>query len=163
MHYTTMSSSQSPWEKLISSGFPIRILAVVYPTSPLFAKTNTGAVEDKVMQELHIEKQHTKHIVSEMWPTRTVMVFDYRHDDYDFANGHNCEQLKTIAVHFRAAQNVRVGIAEGASNEKINKEVAELHRLNGDKKPPFVADHTENQVPEYHNPRDMTQKPSLEL
>jgi hypothetical protein len=89
MHQTKMSSSQSPWEKLICSDFPIRILAVVYPTSPLFA--NTPDIKDEVMRELQIEKQHTKHLVSEMWPSRTIMIFDYRHNDYDFANGHNCE------------------------------------------------------------------------
>ncbi|OBT57890.1 hypothetical protein VE04_02108 [Pseudogymnoascus sp. 24MN13] len=148
-----MSSNQSPWKELMCSGFPIRILAVVYPTSPLFP--NTQAIEDEVLQELHIKKQHTKHLVSEMWPSRTTMVFDYRHDDYDFANGHNCEHLRTIVVHFIAAEKVRVGIAEGASNETINNAVAELHRLNGDERPPFIADHRDNQVPEYHTPRDM--------
>lgn len=166
-----MSSSQSSWEELKSSGSPIRILVVIYPGSPLFATTNTAAtgtgteetfaVQRELMKQLHIEdeEQHTKHMVSDMWPSRTVMVFDYRHENYDFANAHHCEHLKTIAVHFIAAQKVRVGIAEGPSNKRINEEVAWLHELNGDEKPPFVADHRENQVPEYHNPRSLTQKP----
>lgn len=133
----------------------VRILAVVYPKSPLFA--NTEAVEGKVLEELQIEKQHTNHVASELWPRRTNMVFDYRHDEYDFDNAHNCEQISTIAVHFIRAHMVQTRVAEGASRVKINMEVAELHRLNGPKKTPFVADHTNNQVPDYPNPRGMAQ------
>lgn len=149
-----MSSSQTPGE-LIRSGCPIRILAVAYPKSPLFA--NTEAVEGKVLEELQIEKQHTNHVASELWPRLTTMVFDYRHDEYDFENAHNCEQLRTITVLFITAQRVQIRVAEGASRERINKEVAELHRMNGSRKTPFFADRRNNQVPDYPNPRDMAQ------
>ena len=104
---------------------------------------------------LEIDKQQSKHIVKELWPIRTVMVFDYRHNLYDFANAHDCEHLKTMAVYFITIGKVRFGLAEGESNNRINAEVANLHRLNGDVRPPFVGDHRESRVPSYNKPRDV--------
>jgi len=91
-----------------------------------------------------------RHIATEIWPSRIVMVFDYLNVNYDFENAHIPESVTVFAIHFIAQGKVKVGQA----GDRVNKEVAELHNLNGNMKPPFLADHTKGNAPYYDKPRE---------
>lgn len=155
-----MSRSNDFLKTIGASGSPCRILVIVHPKSPHFPTPSTefgdaGAMSIAVgvSELLRVDCEDVKHLSTQLWPSRKIMVFDYRHKLYDFQTADQAERLTTLVVHM--AMENKVTLAEGQFNMTINKQVADLHKLNGWVYPPFFEDHRENRVPVYLDPRDL--------
>jgi hypothetical protein len=87
----------------------------------------------------------------------TTLVFDLFHDSYNFSIAHIPKDLPVIVVRmFR--DKVKVTLASEVDSQRINREVAEYHGLNGFSEPPFTEDQRDGKVPEHPNPRRLLQQ-----
>ncbi|OAA57843.1 hypothetical protein SPI_06728 [Niveomyces insectorum RCEF 264] len=97
------------------------------------------------------------------WPTRTFVVCDLFHHDYDFDTAHLAIQknnLPVIVLHrrqsdewpFKQGQDAPGGDVENM----VNTSLQEAHEAHGwREQPPFKIDHKDGVYPVYHAPRSL--------
>ncbi|PTU21864.1 hypothetical protein P175DRAFT_0434555 [Aspergillus ochraceoroseus IBT 24754] len=99
------------------------------------------------------EIQHAvRHIVVDVYPRHTYIVFDINNHRYDFNVAHL--QTFTIPVHIlrlSKRSNDWTFFRREMEDRRVAKDIAELHRCNGQSQPPFFADHISGSV--YLSPR----------
>ncbi|RAK72211.1 uncharacterized protein BO72DRAFT_288676 [Aspergillus fijiensis CBS 313.89] len=99
-------------------------------------------------------KEHyaVREIVVDIYPRHAYIVIDINNHRYDFELAHL--QHFTIPVHIlrlsRKSKNWSFFRRE-LEDRRVAKDIAELHRRNGQKQPPFFADHIRGSV--YLSPR----------
>ncbi|KAJ5490783.1 hypothetical protein N7539_002350 [Penicillium diatomitis] len=124
----------------------LRVLVIVSQRSSLY-NLSTTAPEEIVLRAMRLVK----------WRSRTYLVFDIAHDEYDTKLGHLPEhnQLHVLVAHF--SKKKAAYPASSWVSQQVNHDVAMLHNANGyDVSPPFVEDHTLGAPPTYRNPRDIS-------
>jgi hypothetical protein len=98
-------------------------------------------------------------LVKERWSSRTYIVFDIFHDQYDPSTAHvpgqNDLPVTLIFLSKKGKEeSASVGIAPRQIEDKVNNDVRDIHdatRLGS--RPPFSVDHMNGNVPCYPNPR----------
>jgi hypothetical protein len=92
-------------------------------------------------------------IVKEKWTTRLWIVFDIFNNSYDADKAHLPEtnDLPVIMVSLSEKDVVTTSkLIEGKVNEGV-REAYDAHGVGS--RPPFIIDHTNDQIPTYPNPR----------
>jgi hypothetical protein len=119
-------------------------------------KTISTALDTLKKDHLIKEGENRRLIVRERWRRRIYIVLDIGNDTYDPELGHILEHnnLPVLVVYFN-----KKGINSEAANidlkQRVNRETAERHNLNGKSMPPYVVDYTTTR-PVYLNPRDVS-------
>jgi hypothetical protein len=140
---------------------PTRILVTVHKRSPYWstAWSDPDQISTIATQAVKDEKLRKKTddrllLVIQKWDHAIYLVLDVGNELYDAASGHQPEQntLPVITVDF--GTRVKTGYAPPPVRNRVNREVAILHNVNGiGSVPPFTEDHT-NGSPEYADVRD---------
>ena len=102
----------------------------------------------KSWQEYHTVQS----LVVDVYPRHAYIVIDINNDSYDFERAHL--QTYTIPVHIlrlSRRNNTWSFFRLPVEDQRLAKDIAELHRCNGQKKPPFFANHIDGSV--YLSPR----------
>lgn len=145
------------WKNIIQAQTPVRVLNVVYPSSLLFKQFEESSdilsVKLEALQILGASENDANTLALSIWPQRVIVVFDLYHSRYDFQTAHHRESIPVLAIHFQTKEKVRVGVATGPSHEKVNQEVADLHKWHGYEQLPFVEDHRNGNAPTHLHPR----------
>lgn len=145
--------TREDWSVAIKAQAPVRILYVVYPSSPLFLQSDIPSILQEALRNLKADEDDARVISLQTWPSRTLLVFDLCHHSYDFHTAHIIKHIDVFAVHFLAEKRITIGVVEGAPRDRVNKEVADLHRLYGDTPLPLIDEHRNGHVPTHLNPR----------
>lgn len=145
--------SRNEWMLGIEARSPVRILCIVYPPSPLFSQSDITSIKQEAVQNLGADGDDANIILLQTWRSRTILVFDLCHDNYNFQTAHHAESIDVLAVHFLAAMKIRIGIVTGAPRDRVHEEVADAHRSYGFAPLPFIDEHRNGHVPTHWNPR----------
>ncbi|RAH75329.1 uncharacterized protein BO66DRAFT_310601, partial [Aspergillus aculeatinus CBS 121060] len=99
-------------------------------------------------------KEHyaVREIVVDIYPRHAYIVIDINNHHYDFEVAHL--QDFAIPVHIlRLSRQSKTWsfFRQELEDQRVAKDIAELHRCNGQKQPPFFADHIRGSV--YLSPR----------
>ena len=147
---------------------PLRVLVIVSQRSTLIARARE-APHEIIPLAMHLLKKNNiprpdptpsvepRLLAVQQWKTRTFIVFDIGHADYDATLGHLPErnQLPVVVAYFSKKKSAYT--ANPWISRRVNHDVAMLHNANGfDAVPPFLEDHTQGKPPAYRNPRDIT-------
>jgi hypothetical protein len=152
---------------------PLRILVVVTPRSQHWPSAWTSAddvvsaaakcLEESQILRKHEDDLHIRLLAKHRWPCMVNIVFDTFNDSYDPKQAHLPEHNNLPVAVVRLGKKMSATHANTNLRDKVNKEIAIAHNLNGeDGLPPFLEDHTLNMVPEYANPRDFDLLTSME-
>jgi hypothetical protein len=140
----------------------LRILVILYPTSPLFANSEINTIRQQAVARLDAIEEDARTLLLSTWTRRTIMVFDLCNKNYDFAQAHQPEDLPVLAVHFHTKEKIKIGMLPELKKNEVNNEVAKYHRLHGYGPLPIVEDHRNGNVPTYMNPRNLVRMNLLE-
>lgn len=136
---------------------PMRVFIVVYPACPdLFEDPDQSVA--KVLVHLGAASEDSKVLVIQRWPTRTLIVFDLCHIEYDFKKAHCTENIPVVSVHVQTDEKFTTTKADKGVKEFINSKVAGCHESHGySAKLPLEEDHRNGNVPNFPDPRTMVQ------
>jgi hypothetical protein len=133
---------------------PTRVVVSVRGNSQYRVKPDPVIIEH-ALSILNIPDTQTLYLAREDWGRTVQLVFDVFHDSYDFHNAHNAHDITVVIVSL-GGRNEKHFCASGSDKEKVNREIAKLHNLNGwEVRPPYLATHARGKVPEYDSPRDV--------
>lgn len=136
---------------------PVRILVIAYSTSQILFEHHHSCV-NTIINHLNADPNNSKLLVIQRWPSRTLIVFDLYHTDYDNRSAHNIEDIPVVTVQVRTDTRFQVKQADEMVTQEINSQVAECHNLHGfGVTLPLVEDHRNGNVPDYPNPRRLVE------
>ena len=96
------------------------------------------------------------YVARERWGIRTHVVFDIFNTVYDPDAAHleGQNDLPVIGVFFTRGDAVTVSDAGLPVANRVNKEIRDIHDLEGPgSRPPFSIDHANGNIPTYPKPR----------
>ncbi|KAJ0417891.1 hypothetical protein BJY00DRAFT_288865 [Aspergillus carlsbadensis] len=131
----------------------IRIIINI-PTETLAPDNYLDSASDLIRPFTEIWEEHhlVRKIVVDVYPRHAYIVIDINNNRYDFKIAHL--QTFTVPVHIlrlsRKSKDWSFFRRE-LEDQRVAKDIAELHRCNGQKQPPFFADHIRGSI--YLSPR----------
>lgn len=129
-----------------------------YWTRAIETAEGIGEVALDILENNDLLPQRTapKFIAEEKFATRTHLVFDIFHDDYQPENGHLPGQDELPVLHVQLGKKENASIPGAAIQRQVNSRIRELHDLTGiGSVPPFFVDYSSGQTPTFWNPRTM--------
>ncbi|KAJ0415992.1 hypothetical protein BJY00DRAFT_317330 [Aspergillus carlsbadensis] len=137
--------------KVLENTKAIRVIADI-PTK-LLAPDNyfaSAAAFTEPFRKNWETQHHVQFIVVDVYPRHTYVIFDINNDRYHFETAH--KQAFSVPVYiFRLKSNRWTFFRQQTEDQRVAKDIAELHRHEGQNAPPFFADHIKGPV--YLSPR----------